>query len=224
MSRERFAGPIPIRRPRISLAGRKPSQNFNAIFVENYSPMRAAGKKESAEKGEKTHRKQSKWGRGVVHEASYVQKTKSHNEAERSHGERIKCTPGASIYRVGTRKLFQAHGAKIPYFRSSHILMSRVTGHLDFGTVENLRTGKTIVRARLRPQIQVVRNPTSERQTDQKPKSPPPILSDSHDQHDRPSTRQEQTEPQTKIASGNRNGKSTYGRTRQRSDKQRPES
>src|ERR1700723_3763817 len=106
----------------------------------------------------------------------------------------------------------------------SKCLISRVTGHLDFGIVENLRTGKTIVRACLRPQIQVVRNPTSERQTDQKPKSPPPILSDSHDQHDRPSTRQEQTEPQTKIASGNRNGKSTYGRTRQRSDKQRPES
>lgn len=67
--------------------------------------------------------------------------------------------------------------------------VSRVTGDMDLDIAEDLRTSETVVRARLRPQIQRVRKPTSEGQANQKPKSPPPIMPDSHNQHDCPSSR-----------------------------------
>lgn len=76
--------------------------------------MCAARKEECVERSENTHREQVQWSEDFVHEAGYVQKANSNDEGERSHGDSIQCAPRASIYRVGTRILFQVHKVRLP--------------------------------------------------------------------------------------------------------------
>jgi hypothetical protein len=93
----------------VEFAIRKYSQEFNTIFMENYSPACPSRTEECIETSKNSRREECKWRKWLVHEASRLQKAYCNDYAEWSEANSFFVAPGASICQVETRILIQTH-------------------------------------------------------------------------------------------------------------------